>query len=93
MNTVESYYDTNVQLEWERFDRHRMEFAITKRVLARFLPPPPVSILDCGGGPGRYSIHLAQQGYSVTLLDLAKNNLLFAQNKASNICWRERRDP
>lgn len=83
MNTIESYYDTNAQTEWERFNRHRMEFAITQRALAQHLPPAPARILDCGGGPGRYAIHLAQQGYQVSLLDLAQGNLALAQVKAA----------
>lgn len=82
MNVIEAYYDANAKTEWERFDRHKMEFAITKRALAQYLPPPPARILDCGGGPGRYAIHLAQQGYRVTLLDLSQGNLLLAKQKA-----------
>ncbi len=82
MSTVESFYDSNAQTEWQRFDRHRMEFAITKRALAEHLPPPPARILDCGGGPGRYAIHLAKLGYDVTLLDLSQGNLSLARQKA-----------
>lgn len=84
MNKIESYYEANAQDEWERFERHRMEFAITKRVLGQYLPPPPASILDCGVGPGRYTIHLARQGYAVTLLDLAQANLALAMSKAKD---------
>ncbi len=82
MNSIESYYDAHAQTEWERFDRHRMEFAITKRALAQYLPPPPACILDCGGGPGRYAIYLSQLGYQVTLLDLSQGNLALAKLKA-----------
>jgi S-adenosylmethionine-dependent methyltransferase len=83
MNAVESYYDENARLEWERFDRHPMEFAITRRALAEHLPPPPARILDCGGGPGRYAILLAGQGYPVTLLDLSSGNLALARKQAA----------
>lgn len=87
MNNVEAFYDANAAHEWERFDRHRMEFAITKRALAEYLPPLttatlPAHVLDCGGGPGRYSIHLARQGCAVTLLDLSAGNLALAKEKA-----------
>lgn len=83
MNTVESFYDSNAETEWQRFDRHRMEFAITKRALAEHLPPQHACILDCGGGPGRYAIHLAKLGYEVTLLDLSQANLKLARQKAA----------
>ena len=83
MSSIESYYDLNAQTEWERLAHHRVEFATTQRALAEYLPPPPARILDCGGGPGRYSILLASQGYEVTLLDLSQGNLALAQANAS----------
>jgi ubiquinone/menaquinone biosynthesis C-methylase UbiE len=82
---VEQFYDENVQREWERLDRHRTEFAVTLRVLADHLPPPPAAILDIGGGPGRYAIELAQQGYTVTLADLSGNCLAFAESTAKEM--------
>ena len=40
-------------------------------------------MLDCGGGPGRYAIELARQGYEVTLFDLSAGNLAVAREKAA----------
>jgi S-adenosylmethionine-dependent methyltransferase len=37
--------------------------------LLEHLPPPPVPVLDVGGGAGHQSFPLAQAGYEVTLLD------------------------
>ena len=85
MKTVEAFYDQDPQYEWERMRRHRTEFAVTFRALADYLPPPPAKILDIGGGPGRYALELAQQGYDVTLLDLSQKNLDFAQDKAKEM--------
>jgi ubiquinone/menaquinone biosynthesis C-methylase UbiE len=82
---VRRYYDQNLNDEWERLDRHRTEFYVTMRVLQDFLPNPPADILDCGGGPGRYAIELAKQGYSVTLFDLSEGNLKFAKEKADEL--------
>ena len=79
---VEQFYDENRHGEWERLDRHRTEFAITMRALAEFLPSPPAQVLDVGGGPGRYSIALAQQGYGVTLVDLSQVSLVQATKQA-----------
>ena len=39
--------------------------------------------LDCGGGPGRYAIELARQGYEVVLFDLSAGNLALAREKAA----------
>lgn len=82
MNAVESHYDSNADREWERLERHRTEFAITCRVLADHLPPPPGRVFDIGGGPGRYSLHLTRLGYRVTLLDLSQRCLDLAMEKA-----------
>jgi 2-polyprenyl-3-methyl-5-hydroxy-6-metoxy-1,4-benzoquinol methylase len=82
LNETETFYDQNAQYEWDRLQRHRTEFAVTLRVLKDYLPPAPAKIADIGGGPGRYSIALAQRGYQVTLIDLSKGCLEFAKQKA-----------
>lgn len=46
-----------------------IEFARTKELLQRFLPPPPATVLDVGGGPGAYALWLADLGYRVHLID------------------------
>src|SRR3990172_12033122 len=38
-------------------------------LLARFLPKPPATLLDVGGGPGHYACWLARRGFEVHLLD------------------------
>lgn len=82
MKKVERYYDERVQGEWERLERHRTEFAVTMRVMEEYLPEPPCSVLDVGGGPGRYAIALAEKGYEVTLVELSACCLEFAEAKA-----------
>lgn len=47
----------------------RLEGLRSLELLGRFLPPAPAAVLDVGGGPGRYALHLQQQGYDVTLID------------------------
>jgi S-adenosylmethionine-dependent methyltransferase len=82
MSHVESYYDQSAQAEWERLERCRTEFAVTMRVLQEYLPTAPAKVLDLGGGPGRYAIELAKQGYLVTLADVSTACLTFAKQKA-----------
>ncbi len=83
MNAVEAHYDREPEREWERLLRHRTEFAVTCRLLAEHLPAPPGQILDVGGGPGRYALHLTRQGYRVTLLDLSRRSLDLALEMAT----------
>jgi ubiquinone/menaquinone biosynthesis C-methylase UbiE len=79
---VQRGYDLQSEREWKRMDRHRTEFAVTLRAMKEHLPPPPARILDCGGGPGRYAIKLAEWGYEVVLFDLSPGNLQLAREKA-----------
>ncbi len=55
----------------------------SRGALAQYLPPPPARVLDCGGGPGRYAIELAQQGYEVALFDPSPVNLALAREHAA----------
>ena len=66
---IEAYY--NLGLERGRLDvgPGQLEFVRTEHLLARFLPKPPASILDVGGGAGRYAFPLASRGYDVHLID------------------------
>ena len=47
----------------------RLEFERTKRIVDRFLPPPPAVVADVGGGTGPYSFWAASLGYEVHLID------------------------
>ena len=80
---IERAYDQQPEREWERLERHRTEFAVTMRAFAEHLPTPPARVLDCGGGPGRYTIELCRQGYEVILFDLSSGCLNLAKTKAT----------
>jgi len=47
----------------------RLEFIRTMEILQRYLPAPPATIADVGGGPGAYAWPLARDGFTVHLLD------------------------
>jgi S-adenosylmethionine-dependent methyltransferase len=83
MSKVEKFYDENVEQEWGRLDRHLLEYGHTIRLLERFVPPG-ARVLDVGGGPGRYSFHLAEEGRAVTLCDLSAGNVAFARAHAQS---------
>jgi S-adenosylmethionine-dependent methyltransferase len=78
---IRGYYDKQADREWQRHDRNRMEFAITKRLVSTFLPATG-RILDCGGGPGHYALWLAKRRYDVTLFDLSASCLERAKAEA-----------
>ncbi|GAB4495815.1 MAG: methyltransferase domain-containing protein [Anaerolineales bacterium] len=91
LELVRRFYDFGVLEEWARLEKHPLEFAVTCRALKDFLPAAPAAILDCGCGPGRYALHLAQQGYTLSLFDLSELNLTYAQMKlrAAGCTWAD----
>jgi SAM-dependent methyltransferase len=48
----------------------QVEFARTVELLERYLPSPPATVADIGGGPGRYSLWLAEHRYAVRHRDI-----------------------
>ena len=84
-STTRAFYSQHVRREWDRLVRdpfHRLEYDTTLRFLGKHLPSGGL-ILDAGGGPGRYTIELARQGYDVVLLDLVPESLEFARSKVA----------
>jgi ubiquinone/menaquinone biosynthesis C-methylase UbiE len=86
IDDTRSAYDLYPDYEWNRFEtgaQHRLEYLVTHHALGRHLPraSPALRLLDAGGGPGRYTMALAEQGYRVTLLDLSPRLLEIARTK------------
>jgi SAM-dependent methyltransferase len=84
LSQVQQADDRDPELEWNHLDsstQSPLEFLITTHALQRHLPPLNQSrrILDAGGGPGRYTLFLANLGYRVTLLDLSPGLLELAR--------------
>jgi 2-polyprenyl-3-methyl-5-hydroxy-6-metoxy-1,4-benzoquinol methylase len=80
---VKDWYASHTSAEWRRLQQdpyHRIEFIITNHFLKKYLPKRG-TILDAGGGPGRYSLELAKQGYNIVLLDLVPEMLQTAKKK------------
>ncbi len=89
MNIVQSFYDANAEREWGRLalerEPHRwLEFWVALHIMDKYLPPPPARLLDVGGGPGRYTIALAERGYRPTLFDLSGELLALARKKVAD---------
>ena len=82
-DAVRAYYASFSEREWQRLtnpDDGTVEFALTKQLLATYLPPSG-RVLDLGGGPGRYTIWLAERDYQVVLADLSPELLAIARTQ------------
>ena len=82
-DAVRAYYASFGEREWARLenpDDGAIEFTVTCQTLATYLTSR-ARVLDIGGGPGRYTIWLAQHGHHVTLGDLCPELLTIARTK------------
>jgi S-adenosylmethionine-dependent methyltransferase len=71
-HAVGKHYDESAFAgEHERLKRHPVEFRITLRALARWLPPRGAICAEIGVGTGAYSERLAEGGYSLHLVDVS----------------------
>lgn len=66
---IASYYALGAERERLREPGGRLEFVRTQELLGRFMPSPPATVVDVGGGSGVYALPLAAAGYEVHLLD------------------------
>ncbi|HKC76672.1 MAG TPA: class I SAM-dependent methyltransferase [Chloroflexota bacterium] len=81
---VRAYYQGFGEREWTRLAtaEGRVEFAVNTHAIAAYLPPG-ARVLDSGGGPGRYSLWLAERGHRVVLADLSPELLAIARDKVA----------
>jgi S-adenosylmethionine-dependent methyltransferase len=70
ISDIAASYDLSVEEEDARLVLHQLEYDLTWRYLARYLPPSG-SILEIGAATGRYTLELCKRGYSVTAVDLS----------------------
>ena len=80
--TVREFYDQGAEYEWARLEQHPFEFLLTTWMMDKYIRPGD-SVLDIGGGPGRYSIYFAKKGCAVTLAELSGGNVALAKQKAA----------
>jgi len=66
---IRPYYDRGLERGRLSAGAGLIERARTVEVLSRWLPPPPLRILDVGGGPGAYVPWLRGLGHEVHLVD------------------------
>jgi ubiquinone/menaquinone biosynthesis C-methylase UbiE len=66
---VKRYYEEGLETQRLSGALGELELLRTKEIIGRYLPDPPVTILDVGGGPGVYACWLARNGHEVHLID------------------------
>lgn len=70
LRAMGAYYERGEETGRLDGPRGQLEFERTKEIILRHLPPPPATVADIGGGPGRYALWLAGLGYEVAHRDV-----------------------
>ena len=76
---VADHYITGYEAERLHKGTGNLDRERSRELLKRFLPLPPATILDVGGGPGGHACWLAQQGYKVHLIDITPLHIQLAR--------------
>jgi ubiquinone/menaquinone biosynthesis C-methylase UbiE len=86
---VQSYYAAFD--EWSQLEspEGKLEYRISLHLLEHYLPDES-KVLDLGGGPGRYTIALAEAGHRVILAEPSANQIATARKKVSERGLEER---
>ena len=66
---ITHYYERGLEVQRFSGALGELELLRTKEIVNRYLPDPPVTILDVGGGPGIYASWLALERHEVHLID------------------------
>lgn len=69
-NDIHLYYNRGREQNRLMQEVGPLELARTQEIILRYLPPPPLTIMDIGGGAGVYALWLAELGYKVHLVDM-----------------------
>ncbi|MFH0761001.1 MAG: class I SAM-dependent methyltransferase [Bacteroidota bacterium] len=62
-----------------------LEFERNKELIQRFLPVSPGTIVDVGGGTGKYSEWLAEMGHDVRMIDPLQKHVSLAQKRSKKL--------
>ena len=76
---IEDYYNQGREQARLTQGGGSVEFIRTQEIIRRYLPEPPLTILDVGGGAGIHAQWLVGAGYTVHLVDLMPLHIEQAQ--------------
>jgi SAM-dependent methyltransferase len=82
--TIGAYYDHVPEESRLDIGPFRLEALRTRELILRHAPRAPANVLDVGGAAGAYAFWLAENGYSVRLIDAVPRLVAIATAKNQN---------
>lgn len=82
---LQAYYARDKERDRLTTGVGRLEFVRTIAVVTRTLPPPPATVADIGGGPGRYTDWLVERGYDVIHRDIVQAHVDFVRTRHGDV--------
>ena len=82
---LREFFNSYAGKEWGRLEaslQGRIKYSVHRYILDKYLKPG-LEVLDVGCGPGRFALHIAKTGASVTLIDISERQLELARIKLS----------
>lgn len=79
---VHDHYDLGDEIDRLSQPFGTVEFERTKEIVDRHIPAAPAVVADIGGGPGPYSLWLAERGYTVIHRDLVPLHVAQVRERA-----------
>ena len=76
------YYDRTPEESRLAQGAFRLEEARTRELIGRFASSPPGTVLDVSGAAGPYALWLAEQGYTVHLVDVTQRLVAEARRRS-----------
>ncbi|MBM1106917.1 class I SAM-dependent methyltransferase [Aurantibacter crassamenti] len=61
------------------------EFERIKKLIDKYITSPNLTLIDVGGGTGKYSEWLAKKGHNVHMVEPVEKHVLIAQNRANTL--------
>src|SRR5919109_4123401 len=80
---ITEYYDHTPEETRLEHGAFRLEHERTRELLRRYLPAAPALVVDVGGAAGAYALWLAEEGYSVHLIDVTSRLVAEAERRSA----------
>ncbi|MEL6485447.1 MAG: class I SAM-dependent methyltransferase, partial [Bacteroidota bacterium] len=81
-STINAFYNTISEESRLTQGIGAFEFERTKNLIQRHVPTAPATIIDVGGGTGKYAQWLARMGYQVHLVEPVAKHIKLAKKRA-----------